>query len=302
MQLVGQRPLLGLTVAEALQEAVEQGYLELLNRAFSTGEPFVASAAKLTLHAATGRPESERYIDFVCQPLKNRLGRVTGIFVQGADVTDRTLHERALRESEKKLKRMVLELNHRVKNNLAAVQAIAVQSLRGEHSPEQMRETFLQRICALAAAHDILTREQWDGATLSNIAHAVLGALGAVGERLRLSGPEVRLSSKTALALSMAFHELGTNALKYGALSGSGGRVEVAWKIEQPGRLAIEWREKDGPRVQPPRHRGFGSRLLERGLASELGGPIEMRFEPDGLRCFIGADVSADGELPLVLT
>lgn len=289
MQLIGNRPVIGRTVAEALQDAVDQGYLDLLDRVYATGEPFVAEAMRYSFQTSPGGAPVERYVDFVYQPLKHRLGRVTGIFVQGADVTDRALHERALRESEDKLKLMVLELNHRVKNNLATVQAIAVQTLRGDRSPEEMRETFLQRISALAAAHDILTREQWEGVTIGSIADAVLGALGAVGERIRLAGPEVRVSSKAALALSMAFHELGTNALKYGALSTGAGHVELSWAAAPPSDLTVEWREQGGPAVQPPGRRGFGSRLLERGLAAELGGMIDMRFDPGGVRCLIVA-------------
>jgi two-component sensor histidine kinase len=294
LKLVGGRPVLGLPLAEALHEAVEQGFVEILDRVYATGEPFAAQAMKYSFQAAPGAPPVDRYVDFVYQPLKDRLGRVRGIFVQGADVTDRARHEQALRDSEDKLKLMVLELNHRVKNNLATVQAIAMQTLRGDRSPEEMREAFLQRISALAAAHDILTREQWDGVTVSVIADAVLGALGPVGEQIRLSGPEIRVSSKAALALSMAFHELGTNALKYGALSTAAGRVEVDWRIAPQDRLQVDWRERNGPAVRPPSRRGFGSRLLERGLANELGGGIEMRFEPDGLRCHVSAQAWRD--------
>lgn len=294
LELVGHRQVLGRTVEEALQDAVEQGYLELLDRVYATGEPVTANAAKYVVRSEPGGPGEERYVDFAYQPLKDGLGRVTGIFVQGADVTDRALHERVLQENEEKLKLMVLELNHRVKNNLATVQAIAVQTLRGDLPREQMRENFLQRISTLAAAHDILTREQWEGATLGNIAHAVLDALGTVGEQIRLIGPEVRLSSKAALAFSMAFHELGTNALKYGALSTEIGRVTVAWRAEQHGHLALEWTEEGGPTVAPRARRGFGSRLLERGLAGELGGRIALRFEPDGLRCVIEARLVDD--------
>jgi two-component sensor histidine kinase len=130
------------------------------------------------------------------------------------------------------------------------------------------------------------------------MAHAVLGALGAVGERIRLSGPDVRVSSKAALALSMAFHELGTNALKYGALSAAGGRVDISWRIDPQDRLALEWRERDGPPVTAPSRRGFGSRLLERGLASELGGEIDMRFEPQGVRCVILAQQWREAPAP----
>ncbi|HEX2562011.1 sensor histidine kinase [Phenylobacterium sp.] len=291
MQLVGHRPVLGRTVAEALPDAVEQGYLTLLDEVFATGRPYLASGAKYTVQAQPGGPVNERYVDFVYQPLKDAAGQVTGIFVQGADVTDRQRQELELRNSEEKLKLMVLELNHRVKNNLATVQAIAVQTLSGDRPAAQMRESFLQRISALATAHDILTQEQWEGATLHSIAKRVLSALAAASDRVHVAGPDASLSSKCALALSMAFHELGTNALKYGALGAGGGYVTLSSAVEPGGRLKLEWRERGGPAVQPPSRRGFGSRLLERGLAAELNGSVELMFEQAGLRCLIAASL-----------
>ncbi len=297
-ELVGNRPLVGRTVAEALPDAVAQGYLEILDEVYASGRPYSATSAKFAMQVEPGGPVVERFVDFVYQPLKDASGQVTAIFVEGADVTERARQEQALRESEEKLKLMVLELNHRVKNNLATVQSIAVQTLRGEDSPETMRETFLQRIFALAAAHDILTRAQWEGATVTSIARGVLDALGDVGQRIGLQGPEVRLSSKAALAISMAFHELGTNALKYGALGSSGGRVDVGWTIAPDRWLELAWVESGGPRVRPPAHRGFGSRLLERGLAAELDGRVDMVFDPGGVRCLIRAQLSDDQDGP----
>jgi len=290
LQLVGHRPVLGRTVAEALPDAVEQGYLVLLDDVFSTGQPYLASGAKYAVQAQPGGEVNERYVDFVYQPLKGADGQVTGIFVEGVDVTDRQRQERELREKEEKLRLMVLELNHRVKNNLATVQAIAMQTLSGDRPAAAMRETFLQRISALATAHDILTQEQWEGATLHSIAKGVLSALSAAADRVRIAGPDVHLCSKAALAFSMAFHELGTNALKYGALSPGGGQVDLCTSIE-PGYLNVEWKESGGPPVQPPARRGFGSRLLERGLAAELEGSVDMQFETTGVRCAISARV-----------
>ena len=291
MSLVGHRPVLGRTVADALPEVVEQGYLTLLHSVYSAGVAYAASGAMYAARAEPEGPVNERYVDFVFQPLKDSEGKVTGIFVLGSDVTDRTLSERAVQSSQDQLKLMVLELNHRVKNNLATVQSIAVQTFRGSDPPEQMREAFLKRISALAAAHDILTREQWESVTVSSIALAVLEAL-AVGDRIHISGPEIRLSSKISLALSMAFHELGTNAVKYGALSAGRGSVELTWVVNDANWLDLEWNERGGPRVETPHRRGFGSRLLERGLASELNGTVEMTFPPEGVQCKIRAFVA----------
>ena len=198
------------------------------------------------------------------------------------DVTER-------KKAEEHLTLMVLELNHRVKNNLATVQAIAMQTLRGSEAPEVQRDALVRRIRALAVAHDILTREQWEGVGVDEIALGVLDPLQGAGGRIELSGPKARLTPKAALALSMAFHELGTNALKYGALSTLGGRVRIDWTLDEaaPDRLSLRWVETGGPAVRPPATRGFGSRLLERGLASELDGRIAMAFDPAGLRCDI---------------
>jgi PAS domain S-box-containing protein len=226
----------------------------------------------------------DRVVDLRIGPL-----RAGGVAVALRDVTERFETQRKMREAEEHLRLMVLELNHRVKNNLATVQAIAIQTLRGTETPAEAREAFLRRIMALAAAHDILTHEQWDGAGVAEIAEGVLGALDA-NQRVTLQGPALRLSPKAALSLSMAFHELGTNALKYGALSRPGGEVRLEWRTRgDPAMLEVDWSERGGPPVAAPRTRGFGSRLLEHGLAAELSGEVRMMFEPDGLRCAIRA-------------
>jgi two-component sensor histidine kinase len=218
------------------------------------------------------------------------------MFCAVAETTARVLFERrqaaeaAQRlRAENHLRLLVLELNHRVKNNLATVQAIAAQTLRGAESAADARESFTQRISALARAHDLLTREQWAGVDLDEVAHCVLDALIEGRDSIVIDGPHVRLDPKSALALSMAFHELGTNALKYGALSTTEGRVTMAWTVDPDGALQLTWTESDGPRVSQPLRRGFGSRLLERGLAAELSGNVDLRFEPSGVVCTIRA-------------
>lgn len=220
--------------------------------------------------------------------------RAGGVAVALRDVTERWEAQRKMQEAEEHLRLMVLELNHRVKNNLATVQAIAVQTLRGTESPAEVKEAFLRRITALATAHDILTREQWDGVGVAEIAEGVLHALDGAGARVRLEGPSLRLSPKAALSLSMAFHELGTNALKYGALSRPDGEVRLAWRSSgDPAVLEVDWEERGGPPVIAPVARGFGSRLLERGLAAELRGEVTMSFDRPGFRCAIRAPLEA---------
>lgn len=204
------------------------------------------------------------------------------------NVTDR-------KRSELHLRLLVNELNHRVKNSLATIQAIAAQSFTGERALPQAQEAFSSRIVALAEAHDLLTRENWEGAELHDVT-ARLADLHGGHARFELSGPSIRLSPKTALSLSMALHELATNAMKYGALSTPEGRIRVVWDLApEPGaaRLDLTWTERGGPLVKPPTDRGFGSRLIERGLAAELSGSAAIDFQPDGVVCRIRALLEA---------
>ena len=199
------------------------------------------------------------------------------------------------KRAEEHLRLMVLELNHRVKNNLATIQSIARQTLRGTESLPAARTAFLDRISAVAAAHDILTREQWEGAGPAEVAHGVLDPLLPEEGRLRIAGPKLVLRPRVALALAMAFHELGTNALKYGAFRKAQGEVDLTWTVEQD-ELTLTWTERGGPAVLPPARNGFGSRLLTRGLAAELRGHVELSFLPGGLVCVIRARLDPAGE------
>lgn len=146
---------------------------------------------------------------------------------------------------------------------------------------------------ALSRAHDVLTSESWEGASLNEIiAQAISPYRGGHSSRFEVSGPPVRLSAKMALSISMALHELATNAVKYGALSTEKGRVRIAWqtRLQSNGReLQLEWLEADGPAVKVPRRKGFGSRLIERGLAHELGGEARIEYRPAGVWCEIRA-------------
>jgi two-component sensor histidine kinase len=196
---------------------------------------------------------------------------------------DRTLE----RTAEARRALLVDELNHRVKNTLATVQSIASQTFRSTDSPKAFMEALQTRLFAISRAHDLLTRESWAGANLADVAHAALEPW-LEGGRITMSGPPVRLRSQHALALSMALNELATNAVKYGALSVPAGRVGIAWRHDD--LLEIVWREKDGPRVSPPARKGFGTRVLNRALAAEIGGDVDLRFEPEGAACMIRFD------------
>jgi PAS domain S-box-containing protein len=215
-----------------------------------------------------------------------------GRFIRGADGSPErmvgTLIDVTERKAAERHERLLLnELNHRVKNTLATVQGLARQSFRSTEIERAAREAFDGRLSALSAAHNVLTQLNWEAAPIGQIVDVAMGPHRDEG-RILTDGPRVDLAPRAAVALSLAIHELSTNALKYGALSRPEGRIEIRWTAEG-GRLRIVWRERFGPTVTPPTRRGFGSRLLERGLAEELGGTVRLDFAPDGLTCEVDA-------------
>ena len=189
--------------------------------------------------------------------------------------------------AEERQDRLMAELDHRVKNALSRVQSILSQSLRSASSMEEFARGFEGRLAATARAHNLLTRESWLGADLRELARQELEP-HAEGGNVRIDGEPVRLSPGAAVAFAMAFHELTTNAVKYGALSRPGGKVDVSWR-RGDGRLRLEWTETGGPLAAEPSRRGFGSHLIERGLAYDLGGEARLEFRPEGLRCLVEA-------------
>src|SRR5262249_31786431 len=157
--------------------------------------------------------------------------------------------------------------------------SLAVQTMRGQDVPEDFRQTFTMRLMALAQAHDMLTDEGWQGGDLRDIIARVVSVPGGAAARVRVDGPAVQLTPKMALSLPMAIHELTTNAIKYGALSNEAGRIEIAWSLAPNAAgdwLRLRWQEMAGPRVAPPSRKGFGSHLIERSLAGELGGEVSI--------------------------
>jgi PAS domain S-box-containing protein len=208
-------------------------------------------------------------------------GRCVRLLGAAVDITARKrdeLHQRLL----------INELNHRVKNTLAIVQGIAQQSFKGASVAPQAREAFEGRLGALSAAHDVLTRQNWEAASIRQIIDDAVAPYRDRHRAFTIDGPDLQLAPKTAVSLGLATHELATNAVKYGALSVPDGRVEVRWRVED-GRLRLLWRESGGPPVVAPERRGFGSRMIERGLAAELGGNVKIQFEPEGVVCSVDA-------------
>lgn len=209
------------------------------------------------------------------------------------DVTDR-------KKGEEHMKLLIDELNHRVKNTLATVQAIINQTLKNASDVEDIREAVESRLQALSGSHDLLTRENWEGAQLRRVVEQALQPFsrGDGDRHAEIEGINVRLRPKAALSLGMALHELATNAAKYGALSVPGGNVRISWTLEPSAtgnRLRLIWLERGGPPVTRPLRKGFGSRLIERGLAYELEGEVELNFKREGLCCTIDLPVADAG-------
>ncbi len=231
-----------------------------------------------------------RILETLAHPRFATDGTFMGLTGVNTDITERT---RA--ESQREL--LLAELNHRVKNTLAVVQGLAHQTFR--NSDAIARKAFEGRLQALAAAHNHLTRSHWESTSLRQLATDTLQLGGASRQRIqRISaeGPGISLSPHAALTIALALHELFTNTLKYGALSSDTGSVKLSWqRFEGDGRLRIEWREQGGPPVVRPARKGFGSLLLERTLARDLNGRIELSFEPAGVICVIEMPTSEAG-------
>lgn len=202
----------------------------------------------------------------------------------------------SLSENFERRKLLLSELDHRCKNTLAAVQSIADQTLRRAVSPAHFVEAFNGRIGALSRAHELLTRGDWGHAALADVVgQALTPFCGVGGLRLAVSGPDVRLAPETAVAMHMTVHELAVNATKYGALSVEGGRLDVTWDVDRrqtPEVLEFRWVERGGPPVATPGARGFGSRLIEQGVAKELDGEAQILFDPDGVQFQLRAPLS----------
>jgi two-component sensor histidine kinase len=216
---------------------------------------------------------------------EGRIGQTVGVAL---DITER-------KRAEEHQRLLINELNHRVKNTLATVQSIAAQTLRNAGTTDEARSALESRLFALSRAHDVLTRENWEGAGLREIVReAVAPYRGAGDERFQVRGPDVWLSPRMALALAMALQELATNAVKYGALSNESGRIAIEWRVAQEtggDRLYLAWTEGGGPPVTPPQRRGFGTRLIDRSLAQDLNGEVKIQFTASGVVCTVDAPV-----------
>ena len=218
--------------------------------------------------------------------VRDKAGKLIQHFLS---LVDTTKHERAREHAAM----LIDELNHRVKNTLATVQSIVIQAVRNSSDPQIVRESIETRLAALSRSHDLLGREKWDGAGLHDLVREALSPFSVTegrAERFTIEGDNVRLSPKATLALGIAVNELATNAVKYGAFSNEAGTISITWTLDEKpdGRwLRLQWREKGGPPVAPPTRKGFGSRVIEQGLAHELEGKVVLDYSAAGVVCTI---------------
>jgi PAS domain S-box-containing protein len=279
-ELVGGRELIGRTIREALPELAGQGYVEILDTVFATGEPFASRKLRLLLQNDEGKIQ-EYFLDIVCQPIAEDDGQISGLFVEGCDVS---AHVRA----EQRQALLIRELHHRVRNTLATVQGVMNTTAKSSATIEDFQEAFAGRISSLAKTHAVMTEEIDQSVSFEHLLNQELGLYADdLGKRISLRGPAVDLPSQIAVPLGMAVHELTTNAAKYGALASEEGRIAVEWSLDEcavGAALRWEWNETEGPAVTPPGREGFGSMLLKRVLSQQIGAEVNVAFEPEGFR------------------
>jgi PAS domain S-box-containing protein len=227
-------------------------------------------------------------VEFWVRPII-REGEIEGAVCTFVDITER-MH------AEAQLLLVTHEIGHRLKNTLAMVQAIVGQSLRNSPAAQEVGRSITQRLIALGHAHTVLTRTRWGNASIIEVVEGAVAVHRSRTPRIQAVGPNLEIGSKAALGITLALHELCTNAAKYGALSVNSGRVTIEWAITggaADARFHISWTESGGPPVAPPTHRGFGSRLIAEGVGPDLKGQATLVFDPDGVIWNLDAPLNA---------
>lgn len=250
-----------------------------VNEAIRTGQPY-------KIEHRVVRPQDGRvaWVMTAGTPLTDAAGKVVRIIGVSQDITE-------VKAAETQRETLVAELDHRVKNVLASVQSLALQSARKAPSIDIFLKTFAGRLKAMATAHTLLTATRWRGAAIPQIVNAELGGL-APGQT-RWEGPEILLTPRATNALALALHELATNAVKFGALSTDQGMVHVHWRTNDDGGITVVWAESGGPLVTTPTREGFGATLLSKVTGRELGGEVKIDFLATGVRATLTSDASA---------
>ncbi|MCI0468110.1 MAG: PAS domain-containing protein [Beijerinckiaceae bacterium] len=288
--LAGGRDLIGKPLREGLPECEGQDYPRILENILNTGEVHVGRKTRILLQDSPDCELEEHYIDFVAQPITGTNGEVTGIFIEGNDVTDHV-------NTEQRQALLIRELHHRVRNTLATVQGLLTTTANTAANIQEFQESFSGRIASLANTHAILTEQLHQSISFQQLLTQELGPYSDEhGLRIRLSGPAVDLPSQIAVPLGMAVHELTTNAVRHGALAEDAGRIEVGWDlIDRNGErsLLCEWNEFACAPVTPPSRDGFGSMLLKRVLSQQIRADVKVDFAPEGLRLRMAVPLQA---------
>lgn len=232
-------------------------------------------------HTRIARPDGTMIdAEVSIAPVYVQARQLAGISFTARDITER-------KQAQRRQSLLINELNHRVKNTLATVQSLVQQTLRNAPDPSAFQADLMGRLIALSRTHDLLTQSSWEGAFLNDVLDVELAPYGGGSKpRYELKGPRVYLPSQAVLSLGLVSHELATNAAKYGALSRPDGRVSISWTQGTSG-LKIEWIEQGGPPITAPTRKGFGSRLIERSIRSDLGGAFLAEFRPEGFRAIL---------------
>ena len=235
------------------------------------------------------RPDGETRWLFVRAQAFNDNQRPSHVYGVSMDITERKEHEAHIRF-------LMSEISHRSKNLLAVVQAIAAQTARTSSSSADFAADFSARLKSLASSVDLLVQQEWRGVSMKELVHSQLGHHGDSSDRVEVIGPNVLLTPLSAQYLGMALHELSTNAVKYGALSGAEGRIRIKWQLRGAGdkrHFRMTWTERGGPPTAPPQHKGFGHLVIERMVAEALQGKVKLQFAEPGLSWSLDADAAA---------
>lgn len=247
------------------------------------GEMTFVKDYPLTIRRSEAGTE-EAFFTFSYSPVADETGTIRGFMDTVMETTDRVRHERRAAISNR-------ELVHRMKNSYALVSAVVRQSARRAATVPELTEKLLARLADMGQAQDILSLRTRSQADLADVVARVRERLDDKGDRFTTSGPPVFLTDEQTFALTLALFELATNAVKYGALSTDEGRISVEWTADEANALTLQWCERGGPPVTPPRHRGFGSFLVKQLLAAEFGGNVVLDYDAQGLSCTLTADL-----------
>jgi two-component sensor histidine kinase len=285
LQLIGHRDVVGKPVAAALQEIPEQGFLNLLDEVWRTGQPFHGHNLDVLLQRTPGALLEQRVVDFVYQPVFDSERRVSGIFLEGIDVTERV-------RAEERQELILREMHHRVKNLFAVASSLVAMSARSAVSPQALADTIQGRLGALARASACVDPSLDEPAGRSNTLEGLIKAVLSPYQdeleanpsmRITCSGPDIAVDRAASTSLALFLHEAATNAAKYGALREPEGRVAVSWRIDED-TLQITWQERGRTIDTVPGPDGFGTTLVKRSIEGQLSGRIAYLWEPDGLR------------------